>query len=80
MRGFLALLALMLLSVTAQAQNLAQDEPAVAANDLQEAVVLGLSQNRVRITANFDGSEILIFGAVKRDGAVPDSELDVIIA
>lgn len=80
MRGFLALLALMLLPVTAQAQDLAQDEPAVAANDLQEAVVLGLSQNRVRITANFDGSEILIFGAVKRDGAVPDSELDVIIA
>lgn len=36
-----------------------------------EEVVLGLSQNRVAITANFDGSEILIFGAVKRDGPVP---------
>ncbi len=32
-----------------------------------EEVVLGLSQNRVAITATFDGSEILIFGAVKRE-------------
>ncbi len=32
-----------------------------------EEVVAGLSQNRISITADFDGSEILIFGAVKRD-------------
>ena len=38
----------------------------------QEDVVLGLSQNRVAITANFDGSEILIFGAVKRETAIPE--------
>ena len=38
----------------------------------QEGVVLGLSQNRVAITANFDGSEILVFGAVKREEAIPD--------
>lgn len=36
----------------------------------EEKIVLGLSQNRVAITANFDGSEILIFGAVKRDRVV----------
>lgn len=45
-----------------------------------EEVVAGLSQNRVSITANFDGSEILIFGAVKRESPLPDGPLDVIIA
>ncbi|PIE13463.1 MAG: hypothetical protein CSA70_05795 [Rhodobacterales bacterium] len=46
-----------------------------------EEVVLGLSQNRVAITANFDGSEILIFGAVKRETAIPKGEpLHVIVA
>jgi uncharacterized protein (TIGR02186 family) len=45
-----------------------------------EEVVAGLSQNRVAITANFDGSEILIFGAVKREVPPPDSgPLQVII-
>jgi uncharacterized protein (TIGR02186 family) len=47
---------------------------------LAEQVVADLSQNRVSITANFDGSEILIFGAIKRDEAAPeDSDLDVIV-
>lgn len=36
-----------------------------------EEVVAGLSQNRISITANFDGSEILIFGAVKRNAPPP---------
>ncbi|WP_380057839.1 TIGR02186 family protein [Falsihalocynthiibacter sp. SS001] len=46
----------------------------------QEEVVAGLSQNRVSITANFDGSEILIFGAVKRETPIPtETPLDVII-
>lgn len=46
----------------------------------QEEVVLGLSQNRVAITADFDGSEILIFGAVKRETPIPRSvPLEVII-
>jgi uncharacterized protein (TIGR02186 family) len=44
-----------------------------------EEIVAGLSQNRVSITANFDGSEILIFGAVKRDAPAPESQMDVII-
>ncbi len=46
-----------------------------------EEVVLGLSQNRVAITANFDGSEILLFGAVKREDIIPDGDpLEVVVA
>ncbi|MEM8788957.1 MAG: TIGR02186 family protein [Pseudomonadota bacterium] len=36
-----------------------------------EEVIGALSQNRVSITANFDGSEIFVFGAVKRYAPVP---------
>ena len=50
--------------------------PAAAA---QEVIVSGLSQNRVSITADFDGSEILIYGAVKRDAPPPEGAMDVII-
>ncbi|THD76312.1 hypothetical protein E7681_00275 [Thalassobius vesicularis] len=46
----------------------------------EEAVVLGLSRDEVAITARFDGSDILIFGAVKRETAIPTDPLDVIIA
>jgi len=46
-----------------------------------EEVVLGLSKDKVAITANFDGSDILIYGAVKREAAIPDgNELGVVIA
>ncbi|WP_138467394.1 TIGR02186 family protein [Poseidonocella sp. HB161398] len=46
-----------------------------------ERVVLGLSQDEVAITATFDGSSILIFGAVQRDAPPPsDQPLDVVIA
>ena len=45
-----------------------------------EKIVAGLSQNRVAITANFDGSEILIYGAVKRDTPAPvGPRLEVVI-
>ncbi|KIC51250.1 TIGR02186 family protein [Tateyamaria sp. ANG-S1] len=44
-----------------------------------EEVVLGLSQDEVAITTSFDGSEILIFGAVKRETAIPEGELGVIV-
>ncbi|HVG48771.1 MAG TPA: TIGR02186 family protein [Rubellimicrobium sp.] len=45
-----------------------------------ESVVLGLSEDEVGITATFDGSDILIFGAIKRDGPPPESSpLQVII-
>lgn len=45
-----------------------------------EQIVSGLSQNRVAITANFDGSEILIYGAVKREAPAPQGpRLEVVI-
>ncbi len=45
-----------------------------------EEVVAGLSQSRIQISTNFDGSEILIFGAVKREEAiVQDPPLEVLI-
>lgn len=66
MIGWLTSLCLLLVTLPAQAN---------------EEVVLGLSQNRVAITANFDGSEILIFGAVKRESAIPqDQDIEVIVA
>lgn len=44
-----------------------------------ESIVTGLSQNKVQITTDFDGSDILVYGAVKRDAPAPDGALDVII-
>ncbi len=45
-----------------------------------EEVVAGLSQSRVSITANFDGSEILVFGAVRREEPVPRTgQLNVVV-
>lgn len=37
-----------------------------------ETVVAGVSQKRVAITANFDGSEILVFGAIRREAPPPE--------
>ena len=45
-----------------------------------EEVVLGLSQDEVAITANFDGSKILVFGAVKRETPIPQGPpLEVVV-
>lgn len=45
-----------------------------------EEVVLGLSKDQVSITTSFDGSEILIFGAVKREEPIPTyAPLEVIV-
>lgn len=61
----IALFSLLMLPSTAQA----------------ETVVAALSQTRVSVNANFDGSEILVFGAIKRETAIPEnSPLDVIIS
>ena len=45
-----------------------------------QEVIASLTQNRVSITANFDGSEITIFGAVKRDAPEGDEALGLVIA
>ncbi|MDF1872715.1 TIGR02186 family protein [Vannielia sp.] len=63
MRGAFALIGLVLLAFPAMAQ---------------EGVVADLSQSRVGITATFDGSEILVFGAVK--DAKSEAPLGVIIS
>lgn len=45
-----------------------------------EQIVAGLSQTEVSITANFTGSEIIIYGAVKRDAPAPKKpKLEVIV-
>ncbi len=45
-----------------------------------EEVVLGLSQDSVAISTNFDGDEILIYGAIKREEPIPSGEpLQVIV-
>lgn len=47
-----------------------------------EEVIGGLSQNTVSITANFNGSEIFVFGAVKREEPIPadGGPLEVVIS
>ena len=45
-----------------------------------EEIVLGMSQNEVAITATFDGSNILVFGAIKRDSPIPKVPLHVIVS
>ena len=44
-----------------------------------EEVVMGLSQSSISISTNFSGSDILIFGAIKREAAIPEGDLDVIV-
>lgn len=45
-----------------------------------EEIVLGLSRDQVAITATFEGSEILIFGAIKREAPIPPTDdLGVIV-
>ena len=45
----------------------------------QEEIVLGLSQNAVSITATFEGSDILVFGAIRRESPQPLGDLGVIV-
>jgi len=46
-----------------------------------EEVVAALSQTRVAITTGFSGSEIFIYGAIKREAPAPrDTTLDVVVA
>lgn len=47
---------------------------------LAEEIVLGLSKDEVSISATFEGSEILVFGAIRRDrGRNFDGDLGVIV-
>jgi uncharacterized protein (TIGR02186 family) len=54
--------------------------PALAQDAPPERVVAGLSQSSVSITAQFQGSEILVYGAVKRETPAPEGPpLQVIV-
>ncbi len=54
---------------------------ALPAQAAQEEVVLALSKDQVSITTDFDGSEILIFGAIKRESSIPEGPpIEVIVA
>lgn len=45
-----------------------------------EDIIAGLSQNQVSITTDFAGSEIFIYGAVRREAPAPDGPpLDIIV-
>ena len=55
-------------------------ETAAPAVPPPEQVVAGLSENQIAITATFNGSDILVFGAVKRQTPPPDgAPLQVIV-
>jgi uncharacterized protein (TIGR02186 family) len=45
----------------------------------QESIVAGLSQNEISITTTFTGTQILVFGAIKRDTPPPPGLLGVIV-
>ncbi|SIQ74523.1 conserved hypothetical protein [Paracoccus thiocyanatus] len=78
-RGALFLLAALVLpGLPLHAQ--AAPDPAPAPAPPAEQIVAGLSREDVEITTSFDGSEIIIYGAIKRETAIPpDEALDVIV-
>lgn len=47
----------------------------------QESIVTGLSTDDIALTATFEGSEVFVFGAIRRDGPVPPEAgpLDVVL-
>jgi uncharacterized protein (TIGR02186 family) len=47
----------------------------------QESVVTGLSADEIALTATFEGSELFLFGAIRRDAPVPAGAgpLDIVI-
>lgn len=70
MRYVLAILAVLGFAATAQGKEVTA---------LGEEVIASLSQTRVAITTGFTGSEIFIYGAIKRERPVPPGRLDVIV-
>ena len=70
-----ALLFLLLSALPALAQPLPEPPRAPP-----ERIVAGLSRDDVDITTSFDGSDIIIYGAIKRETPIPDTgPLDVIV-
>lgn len=71
-------LALMLSMAAPAAAQQFPTPPRVAAPPLEQ-IVAGLSRDDVDITTNFDGSDIIIYGAIKRETPIPPDNLDVIV-
>ncbi|MTH33513.1 hypothetical protein GL279_02745 [Paracoccus limosus] len=71
-----ALIALLALLAPCIALAQAYDDPDAAP---REKIVAGLSRNDVDITTSFDGSDIIIYGAVKRETPIPYDTLDVVV-
>lgn len=67
-----ALAALALAALLGAGAALAQEAP-------RETIVAGLSQSGIAITANFDGSQIIVYGAVRREAPPPAGPLGVIV-
>ncbi|MGB1033814.1 MAG: TIGR02186 family protein, partial [Primorskyibacter sp.] len=44
-----------------------------------EDIVLGLSRDSIQITTNFSGTELLIYGAIRREAAIPDDPMGLIL-
>lgn len=45
-----------------------------------EGIVAGMSEHQIAITASFNGSDLLVFGAVKRESPIPEGKpLQVIV-
>lgn len=63
-RALLTTIIVMLTSVLAQAE---------------EEILMNMSHDQVAITAGFEGSQIIIFGAVKRETEIPKDPLNVIV-
>jgi uncharacterized protein (TIGR02186 family) len=70
----------MMLRTLLLAAALALPVQAQDAGSTGETIVAGLSKNLVAITTNFTGSEILIYGAVKRNAPIPaGAPLEVVV-
>ena len=75
MRRAAALLTAVVALAAPQAAT-AQDQPGSQA-EARERVVAALSQNRIAITAGFEGSEIFVYGAIARDRPASDGEAPI---
>ncbi len=73
MRAAALAIALLAAAAPAAAQETQPETPEAA----RERVVAALSQNRIAITAGFEGSEIFVYGAIARDGPAAPEEGDV---
>ena len=70
----LALLLVLVACEPAEKRAEAQDQRALAllaAPVAAQELVTGISTENIALTANFTGSEVLVFGAIRRDAPIP---------